>query len=74
MATFRALLTSSMEKNAMPMSKMRKLILACVAVTLAATACIKVDYSLGSGLVDKSLLYDTYTVEFPLTNIKMCSR
>ena len=50
---------------------MRKLILACVAVTLAATACIKVDYSLGSGLVDKSLLYDTYTVEFPLTNIKM---
>ena len=50
---------------------MRKLIFACAAAALAATACIKVDNSLGSGLVDKSLLYDTYTVEFPLTNIQM---
>jgi hypothetical protein len=50
---------------------MRKLILACAAAALAATACIKVDNSLGSGLVDKGLLYDTYTVEFPLTDIMM---
>ncbi|MCR5408808.1 MAG: hypothetical protein K6E61_06880 [Bacteroidales bacterium] len=50
---------------------MRKFALACAAAALAATACIKVDNSLGSGLVDKSLLYDTYTVEFPLTNIQM---
>ena len=50
---------------------MRKFALACAAAALAATACIKVDNSLGSGLVDKSLLYDTYTVEFPLKNIQM---
>lgn len=50
---------------------MKKLFLACAAAALAATACIKVDYSLGSSLVDKGLLYDTYTVEFPLTNIMM---
>lgn len=50
---------------------MRKLFFACAAAALAATACIKVDESLGSGLVDKSLLYDTYTVEFPLTDIMM---
>ena len=50
---------------------MRKLILSCAAAAIAATACIKVDYSLGSGLIDKGLIYDTYTVEFPLTDIMM---
>ena len=42
---------------------MRKLILSCAAAAVAATACIKVDYSLGSGLIDKGLIYDTYTVD-----------
>ena len=50
---------------------MRKLLFACAAAALAASACIKVDNSLGSGLVDKGLLYDTYTVEFPLTDLMM---
>ena len=50
---------------------MRKLTLACAAAAIAASACIKVDNSLGSGLVDKGLLYDTYTEEFPLTDIMM---
>jgi hypothetical protein len=35
------------------------------------TGCVKVDNSLGKGLVDKSLLFDTYTVEFPLEEITL---
>ena len=50
---------------------MRKLLLAGVAAVIATSACIKIDNSLGKGLVDKALLYDTYTEEFPLENITM---
>ena len=35
-----------------------------------AAGCIKVDYQIGKGLVDSSLLYDTYTVEFELKEIE----
>ena len=50
---------------------MKKLLLPLAALLLMAAGCIKVDNSLGKGLVDKSHLYDTYTVEFPLTEITM---
>ena len=50
---------------------MKKLLLAGAAAVIATSACIKIDNSLGKGLVDKSLLYDTYTEEFPLENITM---
>ena len=50
---------------------MKKLILPLVGTVLIAAGCIKVDSSLGKGLVDKSLLYESYTVEFPLTEIMM---
>ena len=48
------------------------LVLALAAV-LAAPACIKVDNSLGKGLVDKNLLFNTYTAEFPLEDIQLKS-
>ena len=50
---------------------MKKLIVLCLAAALFVPGCIKVDNSLGSSLVDKSLLFDTYTVEFPLEEIRM---
>ena len=50
---------------------MRKLLAFCMAATLVLPGCVEVDNSLGEGLVDKSLLYDTYTVEFDLTEIQM---
>lgn len=51
---------------------MKKVFLAlCLAAALVMPGCLKVDNSLGKGLVDKSLLFDTYTVEFPLEEIAM---
>ena len=51
---------------------MKKVFLAlCLAAALATPSCIKVDNSLGKGLVDKSLLFDTYTAEFPLEEIQL---
>lgn len=44
-----------------------------LAAALAAPACIKVDNSLGKGLVDKSLIFNTYTAEFPLEDIQLKS-
>ena len=44
-----------------------------LAAALAAPACIKVDNSLGKGLVDKSLIFNTYTAEFPLEDIRLKS-
>lgn len=44
-----------------------------LAAALAAPACIKVDNSLGKGLVDKSLIFNTYTEEFPLEDIRLKS-
>ena len=53
---------------------MKKVFLAlCLTAALAAPGCIKVDNSLGKGLVDKSLIFDTYTVEFPLEEIQLRS-
>ena len=42
-----------------------------LAAGLAGISCIKVDNSLGKGLVDKNLIYSTYTEEFTLDKIKM---
>ena len=50
---------------------MRKLLVLCLGAALVLPGCVKVDNSLGKGLVDKSLLFDTYTVEFPLEEIQM---
>ena len=50
---------------------MKKILALCVAAALAIPGCVKVDNSLGTGLVDKSLMLDTYTVEFPITDIYM---
>ena len=54
---------------------MKKLLAFCMAAALALPGCIKVDNSLGQGLVDKSLLFDTYTVTFDLeqTRLRMAS-
>jgi len=43
----------------------------CLAAALVFPGCVKVDESLGSSLIDKSLLFNTYTIEFPLTEITM---
>ena len=43
----------------------------CLAAALLAPGCIKVDNSLGKELVDKSLLFQTYTAEFPLEEIQL---
>ena len=51
---------------------MKKVFLAlCLTAALVTPGCIKVDNSLGKGLVDKSLLFDTYTAEFPLEQIQL---
>ena len=49
---------------------MRKFLAIGLAAALILPGCVEVDGSLGEGLVDKSLLYDTYTIEFPITNIQ----
>ena len=51
---------------------MKKLLApALAALAVIAPSCVKVDNSLGKSLVDKSLLFDTYTVEFPLEEIQL---
>lgn len=50
---------------------MRKSIVLLLAAGLLGAGCVKVDNSLGKGLVDKSLIYNTYTEEFPLEQIRM---
>lgn len=42
-----------------------------LAFALCLPACVKVDQRLGQDLIDKSLLYDTYTAEFDLNDIRM---
>ncbi len=49
----------------------RYLMLSLAAVALLAAGCVEVDNSLGEDLVDKTLLFDTYTVEFNLDEIQM---
>ena len=46
-------------------------LLSLLTAGLFGASCVKVDNSLGKGLVDKYLIYDTYTEEFPLEQIKM---
>ena len=50
---------------------MKRTLALCLAAALVIPGCVAVDDSLGSSLVDKSLLFDTYTIEFPLTEITM---
>jgi len=45
--------------------------LSFTALILAAVSCVKVDSSLGEDLVDKTLLFDTYTVSFNLDDIQL---
>jgi hypothetical protein len=47
------------------------LTLGLAATALLAGSCIKVDNSLGEDLVDKTLLFNTYTVEFNLEDIQL---
>lgn len=42
-----------------------------LAFALCLPACVKVDQRLGQDLIDKSLLYDTYTAEFELADIRL---
>ena len=49
----------------------KPIVFALLAAGLIGASCVKVDGSLGKGLLDKSLIYDTYMVEFPLEEIKM---
>ena len=51
---------------------MKNLFVPCLtAAALLLAACVQVDSSLGQGLVDKSLLFDTHTAEFPLEETRM---
>ena len=50
---------------------MKKLLMAGAAAVFALSSCIKTDNSLGMELLDKSLLYDTYTEEFTLEDITL---
>ena len=47
------------------------LTLSFAAAALLAASCVEVDNSLGEDLVDKTLLFDTYTVEFGLDQIQL---
>lgn len=46
-------------------------LLSLLTAGLLGASCVKVDNSLGKGLVDKNLIYDTYSEEFPLEEIMM---
>ena len=41
------------------------------ALPLALTACVENDYEIGKDLIDKTLLFDTYTIEFPIEDIQL---
>lgn len=53
------------------MMSLKKAAFALAFALCLAPACVKVDQRLGQDLIDKSLLYDTYTVEFDLTDIQL---
>ena len=42
-----------------------------LALPLAVTACVKTSSEIGRDLIDLSLLYDTYTVEIPIEDIRL---
>ena len=54
---------------------MKRITVLGIVAALLLPGCIKVDNSLGKGLVDKSLLFDTYTETFDLeqTRLRMAS-
>lgn len=54
---------------------MKRITVLGIVAALLLSGCIKVDNNLGEGLVDKSLLFDTYTVTFDLeqTNLRRAS-
>lgn len=49
----------------------KRIVLFLLAAGILGVSCVKVDNSLGKGLVDKNLIYNTYTEEFPLEQIRM---
>ncbi len=49
----------------------KRFLVLCLGAAAALASCVKVDNSLGKGLVDKSLLFDTYTETFPLEYIEL---
>ena len=51
-------------------SACRKALLLAV-LPFALTACFKTSTEIGKDLIDQSLLYDTYTVEFPIEDIRL---
>ena len=51
-------------------SSCRKALL-LTALPLAFAACVQTSSEIGKDLIDKSLLYDTYTVEFPIEDIRL---
>ena len=42
-----------------------------ILLPFALSACVKSSTEIGKDLIDKSLLYDTYTVEFPIEDVRM---
>ena len=42
-----------------------------LALPFALTACVQNNTEIGKDLIDKTLLYDTYTVEFPIEDIRL---
>ena len=50
---------------------MKKSIVLLLAAGLLSAACVKVDNSLGKGLVDKGLIFNTYSAEIPLEQTKL---
>ena len=51
-------------------SACRKALLLAV-LPLALASCVKTSTEIGKDLIDQSLLYDTYTVEFPIEDIRL---
>lgn len=51
--------------------RLKKAALALAVPAVLFASCVKVNTELGKDLLDKSMLYDTYTVEFPLTDVQM---
>lgn len=49
----------------------KSIVLLLSACALLSWACVKVDNSLGKGLVDKNLIFSTYTEEFELEDIQL---
>ena len=51
-------------------SAFRKALIAA-ALPFALASCVKTSSEIGKDLIDLTLLYDTYTVEFPIEDIRL---